>query len=257
VDLILTHSLRTKRQLEREGIPEWRIKKILHGSYLHLCQPADLPTEEARRLLGISPDANVVLFFGSIEWRKGLDRLVDAFAILARRDRSLYLVISGYPNEDFRPYERRMRELGIRDLVKVNLNWIPYSDMQKYFNAASVVVLPYRRISQSGVIQLAYAYARPVVVTDVGGIGEIVVEDGTGIVAKSESAEDIAEAIQVLLSDPVRAASMGQLGRRLAETKYEWRHIAQQLARFYRAAGTGLTRGLQDASVGTHTWRAP
>ncbi len=240
VDLILVHSLRTQSQLEAEGIPGRKIRRILHGNYLHLCRPTDLPAEEARRLLGIPEDAEVILFFGSIAWRKGLDRLIDAFGMLKQSDMRLYMVISGYPNEDFGPYERRMEKLGIRDRVVLNLNWTPYSEMQKYFNASSVVVLPYRRVSQSGVIQLAYAYARPVVVTDVGGIGEMVAEDGTGIVVKSDSPEAIAEAIRVLLADPACAAHMGQLGRRLAETKYDWRRIAQRVSELYRNASAEI-----------------
>ena len=234
VDLILTHALRTKKQLMESGLPELKIKKILHGNYLHLCRPSDLSPGEARRLLGLPADARVILFFGTIEWRKGLDRLIEAFAILARRDQGLYLLIAGYPNEDFGPYERRMFSLGVRERVVVNLRWIAYSEMQEYFNAASIVALPYRRISQSGIIQLAYAYARPVVVTDVGGIGEVVSEDGTGVIAKSEDVAGIAEAIQVLLSDPERAARMGQRGRDLAGTKYAWPGVARQVVGFYR-----------------------
>jgi len=234
-DLILTHAARTKEQLIEEGIPERSVVKIPHGNYLYLCQPSDMPGEEARRLLGLPSHARVILFFGHIEWRKGLERLIEAFAMLAGRNDSLRLVIAGTANEDFAPHERLIDRLGIRERVVVDLKWIPYDEMQRYFNAASVVVLPYRRISQSGVIQLAYAYSRPLVVTDVGGISEVVSEDGTGIVASSEEPEAIARAVEELLADPLRAAQMGRRGRRLAETKYAWTSIARQVAGCYES----------------------
>lgn len=248
VDLFLTHADRTKQQLIAAGVPEETIVKIPHGNYLYLCRPSDLPDDEARRLLGLPSGARVILFFGHIEWRKGLDRLIEAFALLARQHADLHLIIAGTANEDFAPYAQLIVRLGIQERVLVDLRWIAYSEMQRYFNAAFAVVLPYRLISQSGVIQLAYAYRRPVVVTDVGGIGEVVSEDGTGIVAESEAPEAIASAIQQLLSDSDAAIRMGERGRWLAETKYAWSGIARKVAACYReveAGGPGAGRQFQ------------
>ncbi len=234
VDLILTHAFSTRKQLIDSGVPELKVRKILHGNYLHLCRPCDMDPGEAKRLLGISPDARVLLFFGHIEWRKGLDRLIQAFDLLAAEDRNLYLVIAGTANEDFEPYERSIARLKYRERVVVHLGWVEYGEMQRYFNAAFAVVLPYRRISQSGVIQLAYAYKRPLVVTNVGGIAEVVSEDATGVVANSGEPGDLADAIRELLVDPERAALMGERGRMLAETKYSWIQVARQVADYYR-----------------------
>jgi glycosyltransferase involved in cell wall biosynthesis len=239
VDLILTHAVRTRLQLIDEGILEERIVRIPHGNYIFLCQPSDMPREEAKRSLALPSHARVLLFFGHVEWRKGLERLIEALAILAKHDQAVRLIIAGTANEDFAPYERLMGHLGVREKVFVDLRWIPYEEMQRYFNAADVVVLPYRQISQSGVIQLAYAYSRPVVVTDVGGIGEVVSEDGTGIVSESEKPEAIAHAIRQLFADPDAAARMGERGRQLAETKYAWSGIARQVAECYRALVPG------------------
>jgi len=239
-DLILTHAARTKDQLAEAGIDSRRIHKIYHGNYIHLCQPRTLSPVEARRCLGLPRDARVVLFFGSIEWRKGLDRLIDAFALLAPEIDDVYLVIAGYPNEDFSVYESQMSRLGIRDRVITDLRWMAYEEMQVYFHAAMVVALPYRRISQSGVLQLAYAYERPLVVTDVGGIAEVVGEDGTGLVVRSPDAAGFATALRELLADPERAAHMGRRGRQLAETKYAWASIAMRITELYQTLVNGV-----------------
>jgi len=190
--------------------------------------------EEAKRLLGIPPDARVVLFFGHVEWRKGLERLIQAFDLLAVDYSDLYLVIAGTANEDFSPYQRLIAKLRARDRVVVHLGWIEFSEMQRYFNAAFVVVLPYRRISQSGVIQLAYAYRRPLVVANVGGIAEVISEDATGVVAASGEPADLADAVRQLLSSPDEAIRMGERGRVLAETKYSWSGVAREVSEYYR-----------------------
>jgi len=239
VDLILTHARRTEAQLVAAGLPEGRIKVIYHGNYIHLCRPRDLSPEEARRRLGLPPHSRALLFFGSIEWRKGLDCLIESFALLTKDCSDLYLVIAGYPNEDFGPYETQLRREGIRERVVTDLRWLPFSEMQTYFHAASVVVLPYRRISQSGVLQLAYAYERPLVVTDVGGIAETILEDETGLVAGVDDPASIARAVRELLSDPERAAEMGRRARRYAETKYSWAQVAQRVAELYKQVDGG------------------
>ncbi len=237
--LILTHATRTKDQLVKAGIDPRTIHKIYHGNYIHLCQPRTLSPAAARRCLGLPRDARVVLFFGSIEWRKGLDHLIEAFALLARETEDVYLVIAGYPNEDFSVYESQMARLGIRNRVVTDLRWMAYGEMQVYFHAAMVVALPYRRISQSGVLQLAYAYERPLVVTDVGGIAEVVGEDETGLVVRTPSATDFAAALRELLANPDRAAEMGRRGRHLAETKYAWSTIAERVAGLYETLLNG------------------
>jgi len=233
-DVILVHASSTVKQLIAGGIAERKIKSITHGNFTDLCQPLDVAPEQAKRLLGLPVDARVVLFFGAIEPRKGLDLLIEAFARLSRDDPKLHLVIAGFPNEDFAPYQERIRGSGAEDRVLLALRWVPFAEMQNYFNPADAVVLPYRRISQSGVLQLAYAYARPLVVTNVGGIAESVSQDGTGIVAAALDAEGIADAIRRLLSDRQEAERMGARGRRLAGTKYSWSRIAREVAGIYQ-----------------------
>lgn len=234
VDLVLTHATRTMHEFVRRGVAASKLRRIYHGSYLHLCQPQGLSPEEARRLLDLPSSARVVLFFGSIEERKGLDCLIDAFALIADVHPDLHLVIAGKPKVDLTQYEERIRDLAIGHRVRRDLRYIPFSEMQVHFRAASVVVLPYRNVSQSGVLQLAYAYGRPVVVTDVGGLSETVLEDGTGVVASALDSRSVANAILQLLRQPEEAERMGRRARELAETKYSWSTIAEVVEAFYR-----------------------
>jgi glycosyltransferase involved in cell wall biosynthesis len=94
------------------------------------------------------------------------------------------------------------------------------------------------------VLQLAYGFARPVVVTNTGDLGESVAADGTGIIAEPNP-EDLAAAIRRLLSEPATAALMGQRGRQAAETKYSWATIAEKTAELYQMVyRTAATRSL-------------
>ena len=233
-DKVLVHSTSALRGLVSSGISEDKLTKIREGNFLHQLRQSNLSASQAKELLGVPADARLLLFFGWIQPRKGLDLLIEAFALLRRDHADLYLVIAGLPGEDFRPYQNLINSLGIADRVVLALRWIPSDEVPNYFGPADVVVLPYRRIHFSAVLQLAYAHGKPLIVTNVGGIDETVSEDHTGIVAVSPDAQGIAAAIRQFLSDPVAAAQMGERGRRLAETKYSWRMVAREVMEIYR-----------------------
>lgn len=232
-DDVLVHSSRCQQFLVESGVSRDKITCVVHGNYLHFCHHRGLLPSEARRLLGLPEDGRVVLFFGAIAPYKGLEVLIAAFARLRQEDPRIYLVIAGEPLEDFGRYQRLIEALGGADRIVQDLKYVAFEDFPKYFLAADMVALPYRRISQSGILQLAYGFAKPVVVTDVGGLAEAVREDGTGVIVDDLTDQQLAEAIRRLLSDPGAAARMGMRGRFLAETKYSWRSVAANVARIY------------------------
>ncbi len=233
-DAILVHSSNGVKDLTTRGIPESKIVQIHHGNYLHFCRRVELSPEAAKRSLGLQPADRVVLFFGTIAPYKGLDALIDALGAL--RDAGLlpYLVVAGEPLEDVGAYRRRVHALGLTERVVFDLRYIPFAELPKYFLSADVVVFPYRRIYQSGVLQLAYGYGRPVVATAVGGVGEAVAEDGTGVVVPPGDPPALAAALRAVLSNPGMAEEMGRRAYRAAEDKYSWRAIAQTIEGVYR-----------------------
>jgi glycosyltransferase involved in cell wall biosynthesis len=233
-DVLIVHSLNGIKDLTDGGIDPARIRRVHHGNYIHLCPESDLSQVEARQRVGLRGNERVVLFFGTILPYKGLDVLIDAFARIASRERDARLIIAGEPLESFTPYRRRIEDGGIADRVVVDLRYIPFHELAKYFLAADVVAFPYRHIYQSGVLQLAYGYGRPVVVTAVGGIGEIVSQEHSGLVVPAEDVPALANAIQNLLQDSGSAQEMGRRGRLAAETTYSWPSVAQDIIEVYR-----------------------
>ena len=241
-DAILVHSTNAKNDLIAGGIAPSKIARIHHGNYLKFCQETGVPSAEAKRLLGLAPSARVLLFFGTIMRYKGLDVLLEAFARVSPEHPDLHLVVAGEPLEDFAPYRRDIERLGIAGRTLLDLRYVPFNEFPKYFASADAVVFPYRNIYQSGVLQLAYGYRRPVVGTNVGGLGELIEEDRTGVVAAAEDPRALAAAIQRLLADPVAAAEMGVRGRRLAESKYAWETVAQRVIEVYRSVHVSVAR---------------
>ncbi|MBQ9295600.1 MAG: glycosyltransferase [Paludibacteraceae bacterium] len=148
--------------------------------------------EEACKALGLDVKKRYMLFFGLVRAYKGLDLLLDAFAKVKDRLPELQLIIAGefYENED--KYRAQITANGLDERVILRNEFIPDADLRKYFGAADLIVQPYKSATQSGVTQVAFHFEKPMLVTNVGGLGEIVHDHQMGY-ACEPSAEAIAE----------------------------------------------------------------
>ncbi len=150
--------------------------------------------DEAVAKLGLDPKYRYLLFFGFIRDYKGLDLLLKAMADERLRHKDLKLLVAGeyYGNQAF--YEKLIQELGIEDQLVIKSDYIPNEEVRYYFGAADLVVQPYKSATQSGISQMAYHFEKPMVVTEVGGLPEIVPHGKAGyVVPVNEQA--IADAI--------------------------------------------------------------
>ncbi|MBM4404026.1 MAG: glycosyltransferase family 4 protein, partial [Candidatus Cloacimonetes bacterium] len=136
-----------------------------------------------------------LLFFGLIKPYKGLDVLIRAFALARQRLPRLHLIIAGDVYGEAGQYRRRLSELGLDQAVETHFEYIADNAVSGYFRRADVCVLPYRSATQSGIVQLSYAFEVPVIATRVGGIGEYVCEGETGMLVPPEDPSALAEAI--------------------------------------------------------------
>lgn len=148
---------------------------------------------EACRRLGLDPDIRYMLFFGLIRDYKGLDLLLRAWA--SARPEGYKLVVAGEFYASREKYVSLIDESGLRDEVALHDRFIPDEEVRSYFSAADCLVLPYRSATQSGVTQIAYNFSLPMIVTDVGGLPEIVPDGRTGLVC-APTAEGIADALR-------------------------------------------------------------
>jgi glycosyltransferase involved in cell wall biosynthesis len=153
--------------------------------------------EEARLKLGIKNEELVLLFFGFIRKYKGLDLLLDAMKIIKDSNSPVAnckLLIAGEFYEDRKVYDEQIENLGIKENLILHTDFIADSEVKYYLCAADVVVQPYKNATQSGVTPLAYHFEKPMIVTNVGGLPDLVPNNKVGLVAEP-NANSIAEKI--------------------------------------------------------------
>ena len=150
--------------------------------------------KEARVKLNIAENDKLILFFGFIRSYKGLDLLIEAMNEPEMKELNVRLLIAGEFYEDSKPYLDRISELNGENRFILNTSFISKEDVKYYFCAADLVVQPYKSATQSGITQIAYYFGRPMLVTNVGGLAEIVADKRVGYVTE-RNARSIASAI--------------------------------------------------------------
>lgn len=173
-------------------------------------------TRTARESFGLPESAPVVLFFGLIRPYKGLERLIAAFPEIVEAFPDAQLLIAGEAYEDASKYEQQIDALDLGDRTTFDNKFIPNEDIERYFKATNVVCLPYHSASQSGILMMAYGFRKPVIVTDVGGLRELIQEGKTGAVMPDNQPETVARTvIEVLQSGIDYAAHIDGLAESL------------------------------------------
>jgi len=150
--------------------------------------------------LGINKDDQVILFFGYVRKYKGLDILLKAFPKILQKFPNTFLLVVGEFYDNPNIYFELIDELNILERVKVINQFVANEEVAKYYLASDVVVLPYRSATQSGILNVAYGFNKPVIVTNVGGLAEFVIEGKTGYVIKPDSEDEIVKGYKKYIS---------------------------------------------------------
>jgi D-inositol-3-phosphate glycosyltransferase len=183
---------------------------------------AGMDRAAARTLLNLPDNAPTVLFFGFIRAYKGLDLLLEALALCP----DVHAVVAGECYEDWAPYAERIERLGIGVRTHLFTDFIPDGEVTRYFSAADLVVQPYRSATQSGISQIAFHFEKPMVVTRVGGLAEIVRDGVSGYVVEPEAAA-IAAAIRRFFEENMGEAM--RAGVRSEKPRFSWENLVRVL----------------------------
>ncbi len=175
--------------LDRQNKPRCMVH---HPLYDHFGDIED--KKSAIKQLGLAENYRYFLFFGLVRAYKGLDLLIDAFADQRLRKYPVKLIIAGEFYDDPKPYLKQVEKLGLQDFVIIENQYINDVDVKYYFNSAEMVVQPYKSATQSGVTQIAYHFEKPMLVTNVGGLGEMIPDGKVGYVVEPK-ASAIADAL--------------------------------------------------------------
>jgi glycosyltransferase involved in cell wall biosynthesis len=199
-----------------------------HPLYSHFGQR--LPKAEACAKLGIPPGKRVLLFFGLIRPYKGLDLLLQAFK---RLDDRYYLVIAGESYEDYAPYRAMLAGHEAEGRTLQQVRYVKDEEVPLLFSAADLCVLPYRSATQSGVVSIAFHFEVPVVVTDVGGLREMVEPYGAGYVVDRPEPALLEQAIADFFEGGNQKAMQGNILD--FKERYSWDALASEIASFVEA----------------------
>lgn len=187
--------------------------------------------EEACAHLGLDPNKRYFLFFGLIRDYKGLDWLLEAFAKV-RDNSSLIplhssLIIAGEFYTDGSKYHALAEKLQLEEHLEWRSEFVPDSEVRYYFSAADLIVQPYKTATQSGVTQIAYHFEKPMLVTRVGGLSEIVPDGKVGY-----AVEPTVDAIAAALQDFIEHHPDFTAGILDEKQKYSWPVMTGRIERF-------------------------
>jgi glycosyltransferase involved in cell wall biosynthesis len=234
VEKIIVHAENNKQDLiDNFNIPANKIDVIFHGNFLNVVKlQSELTFLEARRMLGLEQNNFIILFFGNVRPYRGLDVLIKAMVYL-RKYSNIKLVIAGKIH-DFEITQDLIDLFKVRESTDFHLNYISLDEVHKYFYAADVVVLPYHKIYQSGAIQLAYSFGRPVISTQTGGVPEVIDEDKSGFVIPVDDSKILAKKILTMYQNLDKTKLMGRYSLELAKQKFDWTDIAKKTIQVYQ-----------------------
>lgn len=174
--------------------PDAKIALIAHPPYEGEANAMD--TQAARLQLGLDPEKKTLLFFGLIRPYKGLSELIAAFGLL---DDSYQLLIAGEVYGDAQIYEQALQELPFANWKFVN-RYLPDAEVDTYFAAADLVVLPYLNATQSGIRAMALSQKRAVLCTNVGGLAEGLQAQGHGFELSAVAPQYFSSRVQSLFN---------------------------------------------------------
>jgi D-inositol-3-phosphate glycosyltransferase len=224
--IVMSHTVSDDLKKFRKNIP---VKLSPHPLFDNYGIPVN--RNMALSELKIDGDCSYLLFFGFIRAYKGLDLLIEAFSDYRLRDRKLKLIIAGEFYEDDAPYLELIKKYNIGDDVIIYDHFIKNSDVSLFFSIADLVVQPYKSATQSGVTQIAFHFEKPMLVTDVGGLREIVQDGICGYVVKPEKAK-ITDAILDYFDNDRK--SVFTEGVKKEKEKFSWDKMTGSIIEVYK-----------------------
>lgn len=192
-DLYIVHSKSDEADLL--GIkPNANFKQNPHPTY-NAFKIRNISKEQARKELGKSMDEKLLLFFGFVREYKGLKHILNAMPEIKQNIDNIKLLVVGSFGGDKEEYMQLIKDNNIEDCVEVIDGYTPDNEVEKYFAGCDLVVLPYESATQSGIVQIAYGFEKPVIVTNVGGLPDVVTDGKTGYVVEPQNPHELAKAV--------------------------------------------------------------
>lgn len=224
-DFFITHSKTDAADL-RSIRRDAAVCEAVHPTY-DAFQFQNLTQEEARQKLGLGGQEQVLLFFGFVREYKGLKHLIAALPGIAKRLPKVHLLIVGDFGKDKQEYLELIAQNNAEQFLTICDGYTPDQEVEQYFAASDLVVLPYESATQSGIVQIAYGFERPVVATSVGGLPDVVLHEKTGYLVPPRDPKALAEAVVRFFEEQKAEEFAGNIRREAA--RYSWDRMRENI----------------------------
>ena len=235
-DRIITHNQFSKSELVNVNADlSSYISIVPHGNYIPFIN-IQFNKEKSRKQLAIPNNRRVLLFFGMIKKVKGLEILLSALKGVVKENPDVLLVIAGKPWEnDFSAYQKIIDKNNLSDFILLHTKFIQQNDVAHYYCASDLVILPYKKIYQSGVLMMTLSFERPALVSDLPPMTEIISDNENGFLFKTENVSDLTNKLNSILMDEVLIEEVRTKGVELIKKKYDWIDIGRLTIQAYKS----------------------
>lgn len=206
--------------------PDAQYRLNPHPSY-NVFKIRDITKRQAREELLLSAEEKVLLFFGFVREYKGLKYLIAAMPEVRRQLGRVRLIVAGSFGSDRVSYLHMIDEYEVNDCIEVVDGYIADNEVEKYFAACDIVVLPYESATQSGIVQIAYGFEKPVIVTNVGGLPDVVADRQTGYIVERGNSKQLADAIIRYYKDGMEKRFAEQV--RKEADRFSWDRLVEKI----------------------------
>lgn len=233
-DLVLTHNEFSKKEIiSLTHKNEECVKIIPHPNYTPF---VNIQKDEnaSKKRLGIPPNKKVLLFFGMIKEVKGLEILLQALPSVIEEYNDLILVVAGKVWEnDFMPYQELIEQNNLQEKCILHTKFIDEEDVAHYYCASDLVVLPYKKIYQSGVLMMSLSYEKPALTSDLPPLKEMIEDNVNGFLFETENVDALAKKIIQILSNASLIETVKANGVEMIKTKFNLETIGEQTKQAY------------------------
>lgn len=206
-------------------------RQTVHPTY-NAFKLKDMSKEEARDILEIGEDEKILLFFGFVREYKGLKHIINALPSIIEKVENVKLYIVGDFDGDKERYLELIEKNNVQENIRIFDGYIPDDEVEKFFMASNLVVLPYESATQSGIVQIAYGFGKPVVVTNVGGLPEVVEDGKTGYVVEVNDEEALAQSIVRFFVEDKEDDFKENVNKNAY--KYSWERLVEVVESFWK-----------------------
>ncbi len=216
------------------GINREKIKIIPHGNYNYFL--TGIQKGLARKKIRIPEDKKVILLFGNIRSGKGIKTAISAVKLLKEKNKTdVLLLIAGRISRGYnlKSLIRLVDDCNLRSSLILRCSFIEDSLVEAYYRAADVVIVPYERAYESGVLRYAFSCGMPTVISDLREFSEFAVDEENCLIFRAKDTEHLAERINIIIENPDIAQKISCNAKKLSDTEWGWEKSAAETKKIY------------------------